>query len=75
MKKLQGRVAGKQMVKTAVVIVKRLWQHPVYKKRVTRSKRYLAHDEIGVKVGEKVIIQETKPISKRKRWQVIKRLK
>jgi small subunit ribosomal protein S17 len=59
------------MTKTVVVNVDVLWQHPLYKKRVKRSKKYLAHDELGVKVGQTVKIGETKPISRRKRWQVL----
>lgn len=71
MKKITGRVIGTKMPKTATVLVERLWKHPIYKKRIKRSKKYLVHDEIGVKVGDKVLIQETKPISKRKRWKVL----
>ncbi len=71
MKKFTGRVISAKMPKTARVLVERIWQHPVYKKRVKRSKKYLTHDEIGVKVGDKVIIQETRPISKRKKYKIV----
>ena len=71
MKKITGQVISKKMEKTATVLVERLWQHPVYKKRVKRSKKYLVDDQKGVKVGDKVAIQETKPISKRKRWRIV----
>lgn len=71
MKKFTGTVISKKMTKTVTVLVERLWRHPVYKKRVKRSKKYLVHDEIGVKVGDKVVIQETRPISKRKRFKAV----
>lgn len=72
MRRFTGRVVSTKMQKTAAVLVERLWQHPLYKKRVKRSKKYLAHDKIGVKEGDKVIIQECRPISKRKRFKIIK---
>ena len=70
MKKFTGQVISTKTPKTAKVLVERFWQHPVYKKRVKRSKKYLVHDEIGVKLGDKVVIQETKPISKRKKFKI-----
>jgi small subunit ribosomal protein S17 len=66
-----GQVVSDKMEKTVVVKVDVLWQHPLYKKRVKRSKKYLAHDEKGVKVGQKVKIGETRPMSKRKRWKIL----
>ena len=75
MKTLIGQVVSDKMEKTVAVKVDVLWQHPLYKKRVKRSKKYLAHDEIGVKVGQKVKIEETKPRSKRKSWQVLEVVK
>ena len=58
--------------KTIVVRVDRRFMHRLYKKVIRRSKRYTAHDETNVhKVGDVVRIQECRPISKRKRWQVI----
>lgn len=74
MKKIVGRVISTKQQKTVTVLVERLWQHPVYKKRIKRSKKYLVHDEIGVKGGDKVVIEETRPISKRKRWKIIEKL-
>ena len=62
------------MEKTVVVKVDVSWQHPLYKKRVKRSKKYLVHDELGVKVGEKVRIGEIKPTSKRKRWKILEKV-
>ncbi|OGD53935.1 30S ribosomal protein S17 [Candidatus Beckwithbacteria bacterium RBG_13_35_6] len=60
------------MQKTAKVLVERLWKHPFYQKRVKRSKHYLVQDDLGVKSGDKVIIQECRPVSKRKRFRIIK---
>lgn len=71
MKKFTGIVIRKKMPKTAIVLVERLWQHPVYKKRMKRSKKYLVHDEIGVKMGDLVVIQQTRPMSKRKRFKIM----
>ncbi len=71
MKTLTGTVISTKMEKTVVVTVERRWRHPLYKKIVKRSKKYLAHDEFAVKEGETVTIQETRPISKLKRWKVM----
>ena len=69
---LQGVVVSDKMDKTIVVQVERRVMHPIYKKFVRRTKKYAAHDEGNVhKVGETVRIQECRPISKRKRWEVI----
>ncbi len=71
MKQLTGVVIGTKMAKTAVVRADRSFRHPMYLKIVKRSKNYLAHDEKGVKAGEKVTIRETRPLSRRKRWIII----
>ena len=72
---LKGTVVSDKMEKTVVVEVERLKIHPKYKKRYKVSKRYKAHDEKNeYKKGDKVIIQETRPISKEKRWKVIKKM-
>ncbi len=69
---LQGVVVSDTNDKTVVVRVERRFTHPVMKKTVRRSKKYHAHDENNVfKVGDKVSIQETPPISKNKRWVVL----
>jgi small subunit ribosomal protein S17 len=69
---LQGVVVSDKMDKTIVVQVERRVMHPIYKKFVRRTKKYAAHDEGNVhKIGETVRIQECRPISKRKRWEVI----
>ncbi|MEM1376081.1 MAG: 30S ribosomal protein S17 [Pseudomonadota bacterium] len=69
---LQGTVVSDKNDKTVVVRVERRFSHPLLKKTVRRSKRYQAHDENNAfKVGDKVSIQETAPISKNKRWAVV----
>ena len=69
---LQGEVVSAAGDKTITVLVSRRLMHPLYKKTVTKSKKYKAHDEQNsVKVGEVVKIIETKPISKNKSWLVI----
>ena len=69
---LQGVVVSDACDKTIVVRVERRVMHPVYKKFIMRSKKYAAHDETNVhKTGDIVRIEESKPISKRKRWVVL----
>lgn len=67
----QGVVVSDKMSQSIVVRVERTVRHPLYKKVMKRSKRYMAHDqENAFHVGDKVMIIETRPISKRKRWRV-----
>ena len=74
-KQLIGKVVSNKMQKTVVVLVERIKEHPKYKRRFKVSKKYKAHDEIGeCKIGDRVIIEECRPISKEKRWRVIKKL-
>jgi len=74
-KQLTGTVISNKMQKTVVVSVERLKEHPKYKRRFRVHKKYKAHDEKGeYKVGDKVIIEECRPISKDKRWRVIKKV-
>jgi small subunit ribosomal protein S17 len=69
---LQGVVVSDKQAKTVVVKVERRFTHPLLKKTVRRSKNYHAHDEQGsYKVGDAVSIEETRPISKLKRWIVV----
>ena len=69
---LQGIVVSNKMDKTVVVEVERRVMHPLYKKFVKRNKKYAAHDESNVcKVGDVVRIQECRPISKSKTWEVL----
>ena len=69
---MQGVVVSDKMDKTVVVNVERRKQHPLYKKFIRLSKKYVAHDESNsCKAGDLVQIQECRPISKRKTWVVI----
>ena len=69
---LQGVVVSDKQDKTVVVQVERQVMHPVYKKFIKRSKKYAAHDENNqCKIGDKIRIIESKPISKNKCWTVI----
>jgi len=69
---LQGSVVSDKTDKTVVVLVERRFTHPVLKKTVRRSKKYQAHDEANTyKIGDQVFIEESKPISKNKRWVVL----
>ena len=68
---LNGVVCSDSSSKTIVVKVERTFKHPMYKKFIKRSKKYHAHDESNsLKIGDKVSIEETKPISKKKNWIV-----
>lgn len=74
-KQLIGEVISNKMQKTVVVKVERIKEHPKYKKRFRVYKKYKAHNEKGeFKVGDRVIIEECRPLSKEKRWRVIKKL-
>lgn len=66
-----GVVSSDKMTKTVVVRVDRLIKHPIYRKYVKRRKNFMAHDELGAGVGDKVRIIETRPLSARKRWRVV----
>ena len=66
-----GVVASDKMTKTVVVRVDRLVKHPIYRKYVRKRKKFMAHDELGSKIGDKVRIVETRPLSARKRWRVV----
>ena len=69
---LKGVVVSDKMQKTVVVEISRMKKHPKYKKYYSVTKRFKVHDEEGVyKTGDKVLIQETRPLSKEKRWIVV----
>ena len=69
---LTGTICKATNKKTVVVEVERTFKHPIYKKYIKRSKKYHAHDETdALRVGDKVMIEETRPISKLKTWKVI----
>ena len=67
---MTGFVTSDKMTKTVVVEVTRTYKHPLYKKVVHASKRFKAHDELGAKVGDEVVIVESRPLSREKRWVV-----
>ena len=68
----EGLVVSDKMDKTVVVVVETRKTHPLYKKAIRRSKKYKAHDENNAcKIGNKVKIVETRPLSKEKRWRVL----
>jgi small subunit ribosomal protein S17 len=69
---LQGTVVSDKGDKTCVVLVERRVTHPVYKKIIRQSKKYMAHDENNVaKIGQSVTIRECRPLSARKRWELV----
>ncbi len=74
-RRLVGRVVSAKASKTRVVLVERVLQHPKYGKRFRSSHRFAAHDEKNIyQPGDQVMIQETRPISRTKRWRIIKKL-
>jgi small subunit ribosomal protein S17 len=66
-----GIVSSDKMTKTVTVRVDRLVKHPMYRKYIKRRKKFMAHDELGARMGDKVRIVETRPLSARKRWRVV----
>ncbi len=71
MKVFTGIVTSTQNAKTARVAVERVMAHPVYRKRVRRTKNYLVHDEMGAEVGQRVQFVACKPYSKMKKWKIV----
>lgn len=68
----EGVVVSDKMTKTRVVSIERVYRHPRYERVITRSKRLKAHDERNAsKVGDRVLIEETRPLSKEKRWRIL----
>ena len=66
-----GVVVSNKMQKTVVVAVERISQHGMYQKYIKRTSKFLAHNERpDLNVGDRVVIEETRPLSKRKQWQV-----
>ncbi len=75
-RELSGVVVSNKMMKTVVVKVDTTKTHKIYKKKYVVSKKYKAHDETNeYKKGDKVLMRETKPVSKDKKWAVIKKIK
>lgn len=73
MRKLEiGKVVSDKMDKTVVVAIERLVRHPLYGKIIKKTKQFKAHDEQNqCRVGDKVRVMETRPLSKDKRWRVV----
>lgn len=70
-----GVVVSNKMQKTVVVSVERVYRHPLYQKVIRMTTKFKAHDELGeCKVGDRVEIMETRPISREKRWRVVKKI-
>ena len=68
-----GIVVSNKMQKTIVVKVENRYSHPIYSKTMIKTSKYLAHDEMGeCNIGDQVLVQECRPLSKRKRWKLIK---
>ena len=68
-----GVVISNAMQKTIVVKVENRYSHPIYSKTVIQTKKYLAHDELEeCKIGDQVVVEECRPLSKRKRWKFVK---
>ena len=71
-KERTGIVTGDKMQKSITVAVRRRFKHSIYGKYITKTKKYLAHDEEDTcKMGDTVRIAETRPISKRKKWRLV----
>lgn len=71
-KVLTGRVVSDKMQKTVVVAVETLVRHPLYQRTIRRTKKFKAHDEQNsCRIGDKVKVMETRPLSKEKRWRVV----
>lgn len=67
----EGVVVSDRMQKTRVVVIERVYRHPQYQRVIRRSKKLKAHDETNSsRVGDRVLIEETRPLSKEKRWRI-----
>ena len=68
-----GIVISNKMQKTIVVKIEDRYSHPMYSKTLSTTKKYLAHDELETcNIGDQVLVEECRPLSKRKRWKLIK---
>ena len=68
-----GIVTSNKMLKTIVVQIENRYSHPIYSKTMVRTKKYFAHDELReCNIGDKVLVQECRPLSKKKRWKLVK---
>jgi len=74
-RRLEGAVVSDKMAKTVVVEISRLKMHPKYEKRFYVRRRFKAHDEKNeYKIGDRVVIEETRPLSRDKRWRVVSKI-
>jgi len=72
-KKEIGIVISDKMNKTVVVEIENRYPHPIYSKTLIKTKKYLAHDELEeANIGDQVLVQECRPLSKKKRWKLMK---
>lgn len=70
-REIAGTIVSNKMDKTVIVVTERLVKHPLYKKYIRRKNRFMAHDKDNeCQIGDKVVITETRPLSKTKRWRV-----
>lgn len=69
--KIRGRIVSDKLTKTVTVLVQRQKMHPIYKKAFKVSKKYLAHDMVGAKMGDIVDIVKIRPVSKNKHWKIL----
>jgi small subunit ribosomal protein S17 len=68
-----GTVVSNKMQKTIVVQVENRYPHPIYSKTITKTKRYLVHDELSeCNIGDQVLVRECRPLSRKKRWKLAK---
>ena len=68
-----GIVVSTKMEKTIVVKVENRYPHPIYSKTITKTKKYLVHDEMSeCNIGDQVLVQECRPLSRKKRWKLVK---
>ncbi len=75
-KQLKGIIVSDKMKKTVVVRVEKIKEHPKYRRRFKVSKKYKAHDEKEeYRMGDEVVIEEYRPLSRDKRWRVLKKIK
>ena len=67
-----GIVISNKMQKSIVVKIEKRYPHPMYSKILIKTKKYLAHDELGeCNIGDQVLVEECRPLSKRKRWKLV----
>jgi small subunit ribosomal protein S17 len=67
-----GIVISNKMQKTIVVKIENRYSHPIYSKTLVKTKKYLAHDELETcNIGDQVLVQECRPLSKKKRWKLV----